>query len=173
MDGQRSVTLFSSAAAICCRRKANCIFWAAGSSSKALMIWVGMGEVGVEMDTEETCQITGPGVGTGRLPCTLPQGPRTYLVIVLLCVLVELVQCHKCVQRVCVCLWMTAVPTMKRGYRSPKASPTEQQAVRCWLGGNITDTPVEESHTGEATSKARACGSISSAMAGIAGTSGF
>lgn len=35
---QRSVTLFSSAAATCCRRKANCIFWAAGSSSKALMI---------------------------------------------------------------------------------------------------------------------------------------
>lgn len=37
-DGQRSVTLFSSAAAICCRRKASCIFWAAGSSSRALMI---------------------------------------------------------------------------------------------------------------------------------------
>lgn len=35
---QRSVTLFSSAAAICCKRKASCIFWAAGSSSKALMI---------------------------------------------------------------------------------------------------------------------------------------
>lgn len=38
IGGQRSVTLFSSAAAICCRRKASCIFWAAGSSSKALMI---------------------------------------------------------------------------------------------------------------------------------------
>lgn len=36
--GQRSVTLFSSAAAICWRRKASCIFWAAGSSSRALMI---------------------------------------------------------------------------------------------------------------------------------------
>lgn len=37
--GQRSVTLFSSAAAICWRRKASCIFWAAGSSSRALMTW--------------------------------------------------------------------------------------------------------------------------------------
>lgn len=36
--GQRSVTLFSRAAAICWRRKASCIFWAAGSSSRALMI---------------------------------------------------------------------------------------------------------------------------------------
>lgn len=35
---QRSVTLFSRAAAICCKRKASCIFWAAGSSSRALMI---------------------------------------------------------------------------------------------------------------------------------------
>lgn len=76
------MTLFSSAAAICCRRKASCIFWAAGSSSRALMIW-------------------------GKVPRLRPQprrgywGPprpclrESYLIIVLLCVLVELVQRHK------------------------------------------------------------------------------
>lgn len=41
VGGQRSVTLFSSAAAICWSRKASCIFCAAGSSSRALMILVG------------------------------------------------------------------------------------------------------------------------------------
>lgn len=37
--GQRSVTLFSRAAAICWRRRVSCLFWAAGSSSSDLMIW--------------------------------------------------------------------------------------------------------------------------------------
>lgn len=36
--GQRSVTLFSRAAAICCRRSVSCLFWAAGSSSSDWMI---------------------------------------------------------------------------------------------------------------------------------------
>lgn len=39
--GQRSVTLFSRAAAICCRRSVSCLFWAAGSSSRDWMIWGG------------------------------------------------------------------------------------------------------------------------------------
>lgn len=39
LSNQRSVTLFSNAAAICCNRKASCIFCAAGSSSSAFMIW--------------------------------------------------------------------------------------------------------------------------------------
>lgn len=43
------------------------------------------------MDTEETCQITGCGVRVGMLSCISPRGLGTYLVIVLLCVLVELV----------------------------------------------------------------------------------
>lgn len=37
--GQRSVTLFSRAAATCCRRSVSCLFWAAGSSSRDWMIW--------------------------------------------------------------------------------------------------------------------------------------
>lgn len=40
---EESVTLFSSAAAICWSLNASCIFWAAGSSSRALIILVGEG----------------------------------------------------------------------------------------------------------------------------------
>lgn len=47
--------------------------------------------VRVEMDTEEICQIAGWGYVRGTLSCISPRGPRTYLIIVLLCVLVELV----------------------------------------------------------------------------------
>lgn len=63
----------------------------------------------MEMDTEETRQITGWGWTGAGCPCISPQRPRPYLIIVLLCVLVQLVQCHKCVQGVCVCLRMTVL----------------------------------------------------------------
>lgn len=110
------------------------------------------------MDTEGTCQVNrlGGWVG-GRLSCISPQGHRPYLVIVLLGVLVKLVQCHKCVQGVCVCLGSDRITQYEMGgYGSPKTSPTEQQAVMCWLCGNITDTPVKGPCPGKAACKAHA-----------------
>lgn len=47
----------------------------------------------------------------------------------------------------------------REGYGSPKTSPTEQQAVMCWLCGNITDTSVKGPRPGKASCKAHAHGS--------------
>lgn len=65
------------------------------------------------------------GGDRGGLSLHFTTETRPYLIIVLLCVLVQLVQCHKCVQGVRVCLRMTVLPSMRRSYGSPETSPTE------------------------------------------------
>lgn len=65
-----------------------------------------------------------------------PLGSQTHLVIVLLCVLVELVQCHQGVQGVCVCL------------EDNNVTSVEEQRLDAWLHAGSTARASRRGWTG-------------------------